>query len=282
MCCCCVLSFTNLTAPTDRAHTAAPRCTCSCNPVCTPACVNGGACVGQNSCDCEGTGFTGPTCAVQPTPPTLLAEWDFDDCEDAPPNSRGVDPGSVVAVFGKQATLERCGGDDGGGGCVASFSVADCCTDGWGGCNGAAWNGSIPWCDDPAAGSVITLRHQAAAPWLTSAPDLLAFDAFTSFSVSAWVRHDGLHEGFTVTGRLWDWEQALLMVSHDGHGEPARHVALRYFALPCNAHAATRTRLTDARTAAHIRALQPSLVSGWFARRMTDPANGPWTTKGSV
>ncbi len=33
-------------------------------PVCDPECENGGVCVGPDSCDCTGTGFTGAECAI--------------------------------------------------------------------------------------------------------------------------------------------------------------------------------------------------------------------------
>ncbi|MCC6625165.1 MAG: SUMF1/EgtB/PvdO family nonheme iron enzyme [Deltaproteobacteria bacterium] len=33
-------------------------------PTCAPDCMNGGACVATNSCDCAGTGHAGPTCGI--------------------------------------------------------------------------------------------------------------------------------------------------------------------------------------------------------------------------
>jgi len=41
----------------------------ACTP-CTPTCDNGGICIGDDTCDCLGTGHTGPTCSDPLPPPT--------------------------------------------------------------------------------------------------------------------------------------------------------------------------------------------------------------------
>ena len=32
---------------------------------CDPVCLNGGVCIGPNTCDCSGTGFTSDVCQIR-------------------------------------------------------------------------------------------------------------------------------------------------------------------------------------------------------------------------